>query len=123
MYQLPSPMQLYFNLSTAVLSSKPKLSDLQKYIRPSVASRWEELGIALGLSDDDDGEALDRIQRDRNGDNNLCFNEAMKLWLRSGAVSGPLACTWSKLFDAIKSIQGFEDSGAQIQTQLLAASK
>ena len=81
------------------------------------------MGTALGLGDDDDGEALDKIQRDKNGDNNLCFNEAMKLWLRSGAASGPLACTWSKLIKAIRSIQGLEIDVAKIQAVLLTESK
>ena len=101
------------------------MSDLQKYVRPSVAVKWEELGTALGLSDDDDGETLDKIRNDKNGDNNPCFNEAMKLWLRSGAIPGTscLACTWSNLFDAIKSIPDLEDCVAPIQAQLLASSK
>ena len=46
----------------AGLESKPKLSKLQSLVKPHLAKRWEELGTALGLADEDGGEQLDRIR-------------------------------------------------------------
>ena len=42
------------------LESKPNLSELQHVVKPLIANRWEEVGTALGLADDDDGEQLGR---------------------------------------------------------------
>ena len=76
------------------------------------------MGYALRLADSDDGERLDEINKEKQGDANACFNEIMKLWLRSSS-----SCTWSTLITAIKSIGGLEAIGAQIEAQILAASK
>lgn len=103
------------------LETKPKLSQLQVLVKPHVASRWEEVGTALGVADDDDGEQLDRIHENRNGDCGMCFNDTMKLWLRSGSPSFPV--TWATLIKAIKSVGGLEAVGAQIEAQLLTTSK
>ena len=97
----------------AGLESKPKLSELQRLVKPLLAKRWEELGTALGLADEDDGEQLDKIQENRNGDCGMCFNDTMKLWLRS-TPSHQL--TWATLIEAVKSIEGLETVGAQLVT-------
>ena len=103
-----------------ILSSglKPKLSEVQKYVRPHVAERWEDVGYALCLADSDDGKRMDEIKEEKKGEANSCFNEIMKLWLRSGS-----SCTWSTLIAAIKSVWGLEAVGAQIEAQILAKSK
>ena len=87
-------------------------------MKPHVANRWEELGTALGLADDDDGVQLDKIQESRNGDSGMCFNDAMKLWLRSGSSS---QVTWATLIKAIKSIEELGAVGAQIEAQLITS--
>ena len=102
------------------LESKPKLSELQSLVKPHLAKRWEELGTALGLADKDDGEQFDKIQESRSGDSGMCFNDTMKLWLRS-APSRQL--TWATLIEAIKSIEGLEAVGAQIEAQLISCRK
>ncbi len=76
------------------------------------------MGYALCLADSDDGERMDKIKEEKQGDPNSCFNEIMKVWLRSSA-----SCTWATLIAAIKTIGGLEATGAQIETQILAASK
>jgi hypothetical protein len=98
------------------LESKPKLSKLQSLVKPHLARRWEELGTALGLADEDDGQQLDTIQESRNGDSSMCFNDTMKLWLRSATSEQPV--TWAALIEAIKSIEGLEPVAAQIEAQL-----
>ena len=102
------------------MNSKPKLSELQKYVRPYVAERWADVGYALCLADSDDGEQMDKIKEpeEKKGDHNSCFNETMKVWLRSG-----LSCTWTTLIAAIKTVGGLEATGAQIEARILAASK
>ena len=112
---------MYELYPTAGLESKPKLSELQKYVRPTIAERWEEVGVALGLADDDDGVQLDNIKEEKKGDSSQCFNEAMKLWLRSSSDLSP--CTWAILIAAIKSVAGLESAAEQIKTQILTASK
>ena len=96
------------------------LSELQRLVKPRVAKRWEELGTALRLADEDDGEQLDKIQENRSGDSGMCFNDTMKLWLRS-APSHQL--TWATLIEAIKSIEGLGAVGAQIEAQLISSGK
>lgn len=103
------------------LEAKPKLSELQKYVRPIAAERWEEVAIALGLADDDDGKQLDIIKEEKKGDSNQCFNELMKLWLRSGADVSP--CTWATLIAAMRSVAGLESTGKQIEDQILTSSE
>ena len=77
------------------------------------------------LSDDDNRERLDNIRKVKNEDCNLCFNEAMKLWLRTaGSTAGPaVSRTWSALFTAMKSISELEAIGAQVEAQFLAESE
>ena len=103
-----------YTLLITGLEAKPKLSELQKYVRPVAAEKWEDVGIALGLADDDDGNQFDIIKEEKKGDSNQCFNELMKLWLRSGAP-----CTWATLIAAMRSVTGLEYAAKQI----LATSK
>ena len=86
------------------------------YVRPHVAERWEDVGYALCLADSDDGERMDSIKEEKRGDPKSCFNEIMKLWLRSSST-----CTWSTLITAIKSIGELEATGVEIESQILAA--
>ena len=76
---------------------KPKLSDVQCYVKPFAASQWEELGTALGLADDDDGD-LSKIENKRSGNEEKCFMDVVTAWLRGNGVPGELCCTvWRKL--------------------------
>ena len=107
------------------------MSELLKYVRShsDVVERWEDIAVALGLGDHDDGEQLDKIKEDKKGDCNQCFNEAMKLWLRGAGLSAPQAaqtsnhCNWSTLIEAIKSFDDLKETGALIEKQLLASGK
>ena len=107
------------------------MSELLKYVRShsDVVERWEDIAVALGLGDHDDGEQLDKIKEDKKGDCNQCFNEAMKLWLRGAGLLAPQAaqisnhCNWSTLTEAIKSFDDLKETGALIEKQLLASGK
>ena len=97
------------------------MSRLQSLVKPHLAKRWEELGTALGLADKDDGEQLDKIQASRSGDSSMCFNDTMKVWLRSVPSGQPV--TWATLIEAIKSIEGLEPVAAQIEAKLMTSCK
>ena len=112
-----------FVLDAAGLETKPKLSDIQRLVKPLVASQWEEVGTALRLADDDDGEQLDLIQEKRIGDCGMCFNDMMKMWLRRSGTSHSSDVTWATLIKAVKSIDGLEDAGARIEAQLFSSSE
>ena len=99
------------------------MSKLQRLVKPHLAKRWEELGTALGLADEDDGEELDKIQASRSGDSGMCFNDTMKIWLRSASSSSEQPVTWATLIKAIKSIGGLEPVAAQIEAQLMTSRK
>jgi hypothetical protein len=51
----------------------------------------------------------------------MCFNDTMKLWLRSAASAQP--ATWATLIQAIKSIEGLEPFAAEIEAQLITSRK
>ena len=102
----------------------PKLSELHRYVKThsKVTEKWEEIGYALGLADEDDGEALDKIREDRRGDPGLCFNDTMRMWQRcckSNIAVSSQQCTWLSLLTAIKSIHELKGLGAEIETEIL----
>ena len=99
------------------------MSKLQRLVKPHLAKRWEELGTALGLADEDDGKELDKIQANRSGDSSMCFNNTMKIWLRSAPSTSEQPVTWATLIEAIKSIEGLEPVAAQIEAQLMTSRK
>ena len=84
---------------------------MQRYVKPFAASRWEELGTALGLADNDDGELLSKIESKRSGNEEKCFMDVVTAWLRGNGV---LPKTWGTLLrclgeteihEAVRSIQ------------------
>ena len=56
---------------------RPKLSELQRYVKPLAASQWEELGIALGLADEDNGQLLSEIESKKGENEGKCFMEVV----------------------------------------------
>ena len=52
-------LQLYLHWIT---DRRPKPIELQRYVKLFAASGWEELGTALGLADEDDGQLLNEIE-------------------------------------------------------------
>lgn len=53
-------------------------SVLFKELSPRVSSKWEDIGIYLGLSTD----LLDIIRDDNPKDSISCFREMIKLWFK-----------------------------------------
>ena len=80
---------------------KPKLSELQRYIGPHAADHWEELSIVLELGDEDDGQLLEDIKTQQNGDPNKCFMKAMRVWLKG---TGRQPASWEVLYSALQEV-------------------
>ena len=75
---------------------------MQRYVKPFAASKWEELGTALGLADDDDGERLSAIEAKRSGNEEKCFMDVVSAWLRG---TGRLPKTWVTLLRCLEEIE------------------
>ena len=82
--------------------AKPKLSELQKYIGAHAADHWEELSIVLELGDEDDGQLLEDIKTQQNGDPNKCFMKAMRVWLKG---TGRQPASWEVLYSALQEVR------------------
>ena len=63
---------------------------------------WMDIGIALELADDDDGEFLDGLGVKMNGDDMKCMMEVFKKWLRESKSKRPATCNWSHLLQVLK---------------------
>ena len=68
-------------------------------MKPFAARQWEELGIALGLADDDDGQLLSEIESKKDRNEGRCFMEVVTVWLRGKGVSPK---TWGTLLHCLK---------------------
>ena len=74
----------------------PTLPDLLKELLSKVASKWENIGILLGI---DDGP-LSKIKADNHGESGDCLREMLRVWLKK--VDPPPS--WNLLVDALKSL-------------------
>ena len=99
------------------LETKPELSQLQLLVKPHVVTRWEKLGVSLGLADGDEGQLLDNIRENRNDDCGMCFDDTVKLWLHSEPSH---QVTWATLIEVIKRMDDLEAVGAQIEAEVLS---
>ena len=97
---------------------RAKLSELLKYVKPYAAGKWEEIGIALELFDDDiDGEILADIKR--SGDQTQCFIATMRLWLKTKLSEA----TWEALLVCLRDIPGLQKAVESIEDNILRKSE
>ena len=68
-------------------------------MKPFAARQWEELGIALGLADDDDGQLLSEIESKKDRNEGRCFMEVVTVWLRGKGMSPK---TWGTLLHCLQ---------------------
>ena len=87
------------DLHYKITACRPKLSELQRYVKPFAASQWEELGTALGLADEDDGQLLSEIENKKGENEGKCFMEMVTVWLRGTGVSPK---TWGTLLRCLE---------------------
>ena len=66
-------------------------------MKPSAASKWYEIGLELGVGDED-GEFLDSIGTSCENDEDKCFMKMIKDWVRSGSPQ----VTWRTLLHSLK---------------------
>lgn len=94
-----------------------KLSELRTLvvIDEKVCLKWEDIGMAVGLADDDDGEYLDTLPG-KYPDDEKCFLAVLKKWLRASKEKDPSVkpATWRSLLNAMKDL-GFRDRVMEIE--------
>lgn len=103
---------LHYQNNTAC---RPKLSELQRYVKPFAASQWEELGIALGLADEDNGQLLSEIESKKGENEGKCFMEVVTVWLKG---TGKSPKTWETLLQCLVEIE-MHDAVRSIQKNIL----
>lgn len=103
---------LHYQNNTAC---RPKLSELQRYVKPFAASQWEELGIALGLADEDNGQLLSEIESKKGENEGKCFMEVVTVWLKR---TGKSPKTWETLLQCLVEIE-MHDAVRSIQKNIL----
>ena len=100
-------MLAYYNMiftePAVIHDKKPKLKDLLTELLTKVASKWENIGIMLGI---EKGQ-LSRIKADQGNDSEGCLREMLQIWL-SQVDSTP---TWLAMAKAIESIGNPELAG------------
>lgn len=73
------------------------MKDINRYVKPSAAGKWYDIGLELGVGDED-GEFLDGIESSCGDDKEKCFMEMIKKWLRSGSPD----ITWRNLLHCLE---------------------
>ena len=69
---------------------------LNQHVKPSLGSRWYDLGVEL-LGDDDDIAALNEIQCNYPSDIEACCTKMFELWLRKQHM-----VSWSHLIESMR---------------------
>ncbi len=94
-----------------------KLSELRTVVVTdgAVCSGWEDVGMAVGLADDDDGEYLDTLA-EKYADNEKCFLEVLKKWLRASKEKDASVkpATWRHLLNVLKDL-GLNDAVKKVE--------
>ena len=84
-------------------------------MKPFAASQWEELGIALGLADEDNGQLLSEIESKKGENEGKCFMEVVTVWLKG---TGKSPKTWETLLQCLAEIE-MHDAVRSIQKNIL----
>ena len=95
-----------------LITGKPELKDLLTELYMKVPSKWEDIGILLGI---DDGH-LKQIRSNNTSDSTACLREMLRAWLNT--VEPPPS--WSKLADALEKL-GEETLASSIRSKYLWA--
>ena len=82
-----------------VATNKPKLVDLNKFVRPKVAKKWRDLGIELLSAVENGVDQLDIIRENNPRDVETCCTEMFQFWLNNANDA-----SWKELVEALKII-------------------
>ena len=74
----------------------PQLPDLLRELQPTVADRWEDIGIMLKIPDG----SLSQIKTDNGSNCSNCMREMLRCYLRQ--VASP---SWEAVVTALESLQ------------------
>ena len=75
-----------------IVTERPELRDLCRYVLPLYAAHWKKIGIFLCIQ----SRQLEVIQSNNPADANGCCTDLFIKWLQ-----GTENITWEKLFEAI----------------------
>ena len=93
----PTPSSLADPLRDELLSSKPTAVLLLKKVVPSVAHKWHQLGVHLGMN----VAILKTFKVTESHDVKLCCLEMFECWLEGSRGTGESPRTWSTVLSAV----------------------
>lgn len=95
--------------------ASPKLllftSVLNELLGKEVATKWKQIGVVLGVSDD----FLETTKRKHPGDHQMCFMEMLKEWIKQ--VNPPPS--WSAIISAVENIPGYNSLAQTLRNKYL----
>ena len=99
---LSSPTTSVTSTASEELTEKLHFNTLYTTLCNSVASKWEHVGSFLEVKPN----AIERIEREKNGDVNACFREMIKEWLKQ--INPPP--TKSKILQVLRDLEFNEEA-------------
>ena len=94
---IPTPSPLADPLRDELLHSKPTAVLLLKKVVPSVAHKWHQLGVHLGM----EAAILKTFKATESHDVKLCCLEMFECWLQESKGTGESPRTWSTILFAV----------------------
>ena len=83
------------------VGAKPSLLDILRLVVPTIATKWKEVGQALGV----ERAVLDTVRRSEHREDG-CALELLALWSQSSAGTGSQPRTWHSLLAAVETVIG-----------------
>lgn len=97
------------------IDEKPVLSELRTIVVPIASFKWEDVGIALGLADDEEDDCYLEDLAKKHEDNTKRLTEVFKKWLRDSKVKDHVKRpTWRHLLNVLKDL-GINDAVLKVQ--------
>ena len=110
----PTPSSLVDPFRDELLLSKPTSVPLMKKVIPSVAHKWHQLGVHLGIQ----AAILKTFTATGSHNLELCCLEMFECWLQESGGTGESPRTWSTVLSAVGDCLG-HDVADSIERALL----
>ena len=81
-------------------------------MRPYAKEKWYDIGLELEVGDDE-GKFLDEIKKNNNENDQDCFLEMIKVWVRSESVN----VSWKTLLQCLKEI-GLQEAVDSLESKI-----
>ena len=88
-------IRAHYYLLVPSINERPRIADLQNYITPNFATKWKEIGIGLGLTQ----ERINIIEEDNRNKCEKQCNAMLYHWLEVKSINA----TWKKLLTILDS--------------------